>query len=47
MVLLYFMNKVVVEKIINSKQEKIVILFGAAHIKGIKKLLNEIESTKD
>lgn len=36
-----YRNKVVVEKIVNSKQDKIVILFGAAHIKGMKKLLKQ------
>jgi hypothetical protein len=42
-----YRNKVVVEKIMNSEQEKIVVLFGAAHIKGMKKLLKEIETTNN
>ncbi len=36
-----YRNTVVVEKIINSELDKIVVLFGAAHIKGMKKLLKE------
>jgi hypothetical protein len=36
-----YRNKFVVEKVISSESDKIVILFGAAHRKGMKKLLQE------
>jgi hypothetical protein len=40
-----YRNSVVVKKIINSELDKIVVLFGVAHIKGMKKLLKKEEST--
>ncbi len=39
-----YRNAVVVEKIVNSELNKIVVIFGIAHKKGIKKLLKEKES---
>jgi len=42
-----YRNEVVIEKVIVSESEKIVILFGAAHRKGMGKLLMEIETTDD
>jgi hypothetical protein len=41
-----YRNEVVVEKIMNSKQERIIVLFGSAHIKGMKKLLKNEEITR-
>ena len=42
-----YRNEVVIEKVIGSESDKIVILFGAAHRKGMKKLLMDIEMTND
>jgi hypothetical protein len=41
-----YRNEVVIEKVIASESEKIVILFGAAHRKGMKRLLKEKQIAK-
>lgn len=45
-IILDYRNSEVVKKIINSDLNKIVVLFGAAHIKGMKKLLKDEETTR-
>lgn len=40
-VILDYRNAKLAERIVASEQKKIVVLYGARHIKGIKKLLNE------
>ena len=40
-----YRNTVIVDSIINSDHKKIVVLFGAAHKKGVKKLLKGTEAT--
>ena len=42
-VILDYRNVKLVEKIVAAEQENIVILYGARHIKGVKKLLKEKE----
>ncbi|NOY49593.1 MAG: hypothetical protein GXO88_03365 [Chlorobi bacterium] len=36
-----YRNAELVDKIVGSRHEKIVVLFGAAHVKGVSKLLKE------
>ena len=36
-----YRNSVVIGKVTNTELKKIVVLFGAAHIKGMKELLEE------
>jgi pheromone shutdown protein TraB len=36
-----YRNTVVIDKVKNSEHDKIIILFGAAHRKGMKDLLKE------
>jgi len=40
-VILDYRNEELVKRIINTDSKKIVVLYGAAHIKGMKKLLKK------
>lgn len=42
-----YRNSVIVKKILTSELDKIVVLFGAAHRKGVKRLVEEAESSSE
>jgi hypothetical protein len=46
-IILDYRNEKLIEKIIASDHNKIAVLFGGAHIKGLKKLLKEYEKGKN
>jgi len=45
-IIIAFRNKYVVEQVIKSDQKRIVVLYGAWHMKGMKKLLRDDELSK-